>query len=178
MGDSITQGWGLQSFFKNSPDIVNKGVSGQTAGQMLARFKADVIALQPKAVHILAGTNDVAQNAGPETDEQIENYISQMVDLAHANGIKVILGSIPPAADFFWHKGLNPAPRIQRLNARLKSYAERKHLVYVDYWSALATSDGALKPEYGPDGVHPSTQGYSAMQPLAAAAIEKALGAQ
>lgn len=178
MGDSITEGWGSQSFFETNPDFVNKGVSGQTAGQMLSRFTKDVIAVKPKAVHILAGTNDVAENAGPETDEQIEGYISQMVDLARAKGIRVILGSIAPAADFFWHTGLKPAPRIQRLNAWLKSYAEREHLVYVDYWSALASTEGALKRDYGPDGVHPSAQGYAVMQPLAAAAIEKALGAK
>lgn len=178
MGDSITEGWGSQPFFKNSRDFVNKGISGQTAGQMLARFSTDVIALEPRAVHILAGTNDVAENTGPETDEQIEGYISRMADLARAKGIKVILGSIPPSADFFWHTGLKPAPRIQRLNAWLRSYAEQQHLVYVDYWSALATAEGALKPEYGSDGVHPSAQGYAVMQPLAAAAIEKALGAR
>ena len=165
----------MQPFMKNERRFVNRGVSGQTAPQMLARFQADVIDLKPAMVHIMAGTNDVAENDGPETDAEIESAIAGMVELARANGIEVVLASIPPAADFPWRPGLNPAPRIKRLNAWIKEFAAQRDLVYVDYWSLMATPEGAMKPEFAPDGVHPNAAGYAAMESLAAAALERCL---
>ena len=61
------------------------------------------------------------------------------------------------------------------MNDWLRQYAASRGLAYVDYWSVLATTDGAMKPEYSPDGVHPNAAGYEAMRPLATAAIERAL---
>jgi lysophospholipase L1-like esterase len=142
---------------------------------MLVRFRSDVIALKPALVHIMAGTNDVAHNTGPETPEEIEGYIRSMVELALANRIKVVLASIPPAKEFFWHRGLEPAAQIRALNSWLREYAASRGLAYIDYWSVLATTDGAMKLEYSADGVHPNAAGYEAMRPLAAAAIERAL---
>ena len=175
MGDSITQGWAEQPFFKSRSEFVGRGISGETTAQMLSRFQADVIALKPAVVHIMGGTNDVAENMGPQTDEQIEGNIAKMADLAVANGSRVILASIPPAADIPWHPGLNPNPRIQRLNAWIREYAAHNGMIYVDYWATLATPDGAMKPEFSPDGVHPNAVGYAAMGPLASAAVEQAL---
>jgi acyl-CoA thioesterase I len=175
MGDSITEGWALQPFIKDNPLYVGRGISGQTAPQMLVRFRSDVIALKPALVHIMAGTNDVAHNTGPETPEEIEGYIRSMVELALANRIKVVLASIPPAKEFFWHRGLEPAAQIRALNSWLREYAASRGLAYIDYWSVLATTDGAMKLEYSADGVHPNAAGYEAMRPLAAAAIERAL---
>ena len=176
MGDSITELWGQEPFISNNTHFAGRGIGGQTTLQMVVRFRSDVIGLKPKLVHIMAGTNDVAGNNGPEMDEDIEGAIQSMVELALANHIKVVLASIPPAADFKWHPGLNPVPRIRALNAWLKSYASRAGVTYVDYWPALATESGALKTELSEDGVHPNAQGFKAMQPLAEAAIQAALG--
>jgi acyl-CoA thioesterase I len=176
MGDSITQGWAGQPFIKDNPDYVGRGISGQTTPQMLVRFRSDVIALQPAVVHIMAGTNDVAQNTGPESPQEIEGYIRGMVEIAVTNNIRVVLASIPPAADFTWRRGLVPAPQIRALNDWIREYAASRGLVYADYWSVLATSDGAMKPELSPDGVHPNAAGYEAMRPVAQSAIKRALG--
>jgi lysophospholipase L1-like esterase len=175
MGDSITEGWAREPFIKDNPTYIGRGISGQTSPQMLVRFRSDVVALMPAIVHIMAGTNDVAQNTGPETVGEIEGYIKSMVELALANKIKVILASIPPAKEFYWHRGLEPASQIRAINGWLREYAASRGLAYIDYWSVLATTDGAMKPEYSADGVHPNAAGYEAMRPLAQAAIQSAL---
>jgi lysophospholipase L1-like esterase len=175
MGDSITEGWGRQPFIKDNPGYVGRGISGQTSPQMLVRFRSDVLALKPAVVHIMAGTNDIAQNTGHETPEEIEGYIEDMVELALRNNVKVVLAAIPPSKEFWWHRGLEPAPQIRAFNTWLREYAAGRGLVYVDYWSVLATADGAMKPEYSADGVHPNPAGYEAMRPLAEAAIRAAL---
>ena len=175
MGDSITEFWAKQPDFKRNSARVGRGISGQSSPQILLRFRADVINLKPRVVHIMAGTNDIAEATGRETDEEIEGYISNMVELAQLHGIQVVLASIPPAADFFWHTGLNPAPRIRALNNWLKAYALEQKLTYVDYWSVLSAPDGGMKRDFSDDGVHPNVNGYRAMEPLAEAAITKAL---
>jgi lysophospholipase L1-like esterase len=174
LGDSITEGWvsKMPGFF--APGRIGRGISGQTTPQMLVRMRQDVIALKPRVVHIMAGTNDIAGNTGIVTDDQIKDNIRSMTELAQAHGIRVILASIPPAADFPWRKGLNPGPRIQRLNAWLQAYAARAGAVYADYWTA--THDGlGFREGLAYDGVHPGEAGYAAMAPVAEAAIRKAL---
>ncbi|PMQ06798.1 Esterase TesA [Dyella sp. AD56] len=174
MGDSITEFWGKQNpaFFTNG--YVDRGISGQTTSQMLLRFRQDVIDLHPQAVHILAGTNDVAGNTGPVTLEQVEGNIASMAELAKANGIRVILGSIPPAAHFQWRPEIHPVDTIRTLNAWIKTYAARNGFAYVDYYDALTTAQGGMKQGLADDGVHPTKQGYAAMEPLARAAIQAA----
>ena len=179
IGDSITEGWGQKNpdrgeFFPGKP-YVNRGISGQTTPQMLVRFRDDVIALKPKAVVILGGINDIAENTGPTTLEEIEGNIISMVELARAGGIRVVLCSVLPASDFPWHRGLEPAPKVRALNAWMKDYAAKNDLVYVDYYSAMATPDGAMKPELASDGVHPTKAGYDIMAPLAEKGIAQAL---
>ena len=175
MGDSITQGWGLAdpAFFR--PGRVNRGISGQTTPQMLVRFQADVAALKPRAVHIMAGTNDIAGNTGPISAADIQNNIMAMVTIAKANRVAVVLASIPPAKVFTWAPALKPAEQIRGLNAWLKTYAAREALIYVDYYAAMATPDGAMKPELTFDGVHPNAAGYAVMEPLTQAALKRAL---
>src|SRR5262245_50748047 len=99
MGDSITDGWKLDEYFAGKP-YINRGISGQTTPQMLIRFRPDVIALKPRAVLILAGTNDIAGNTGPMTLEMVEDNYASMADLAKANGIKVIFASVLPIHDY------------------------------------------------------------------------------
>jgi lysophospholipase L1-like esterase len=124
---------------------------------------------------LLAGTNDIAENTGKETIEEIGNNIASMSELAGANGIRVVLCSVLPASDFHWHKGLEPAPKIKALNVWMKDYAAKNGFVYVDYYSPMANSEGGLKAELSPDGVHPNKAGYDLMAPLAEAGIAEAL---
>lgn len=177
-GDSITDTWGRRpaggTFFPGKP-YVNRGISGQTTAQMVVRFHQDVVDLHPKAVVILAGTNDVAENTGPMTPEMTLDDFRAMTEMAQANGIKVVIASIPPAGEFPWHKGLEPAPKIRALNARLEAWCKSSGLVWVDYYSALADESGAMKPGLSLDGVHPTAAGYAMMAPLAEAGIAKAL---
>lgn len=175
MGDSLTEFWGQQdpSFF--SEGKVNRGISGQTTSQMLLRFRQDVIMLNPQAVHIMAGTNDVAGNTGPVSLAQVEGNIASMAELAKAQGIRVILASVPPAAHFPWRPQLQPVNTIRALNGWMKSYAATNGFTYVDYFGAMATADGGMKPGFADDGVHPTKQGYAAMEPLTDAAIQAVL---
>jgi acyl-CoA thioesterase-1 len=183
MGDSITEGWGMKAtatspgrgeFFPGKP-YINRGISGQTTPQMLLRFRQDVIDLKPAVVVLLAGTNDIAENTGKMTLSETEGNIESMSQLAWANGIRPVLCSVLPASDFQWHKGLEPAPKIRALNARIKEYAANHGFVYVDYYSAMVNSEGGLKAELSPDGVHPNKDGYEIMAPLAEAGIAEAL---
>jgi lysophospholipase L1-like esterase len=187
MGDSITEAWlheGVPATEPNRPEFfpgkpyVNRGISGQTTPQMLVRFRPDVIALKPAAVVIFAGTNDVAGNTGEMSPEDTENNISSMADLAHANGVKVILCSILPAFDFAWRPGRTPAPKIVALNEWIKSYAASHGYVYVDFHTAMADARGGLPATLSKDGVHPNKSGYAIMDPLVEAGIAKALGGE
>jgi lysophospholipase L1-like esterase len=171
MGDSITENWLLADPGLFSNGIVNRGIGAQTSAQMLVRFRADVIRLRPAAVHILAGTNDVAGNNGPTSPADFQNNIESMAEIARANGIGVILGSILPAATFSWQPMLQPAPRILALNQWLRGYAKRGGFTFVDYHGALQGPAGELKPTLGNDGVHPNREGYRIMKRLAEAAI-------
>jgi len=176
MGDSITDNWiNLDSGFFTG-GLVDRGISGQTTPQMLVRFRSDVLALHPRAVHIMAATNDVAGNTGAATIETVQGNIETMAELARAHGIKVILASIPPAKAFPWSPSKQPAPQIDQLNAWLKSYAKRNGFIYADYHTAMAAPDGAMKEGLSSDGVHPNQQGYALMRPIAEVAIRAALG--
>lgn len=179
MGDSITDGWGRSQgsrFFPGKP-YVNRGISGQTTPQMLIRFRPDVIAIQPKAVLILAGTNDIAGNTGPETLDQIEGNLESMAQLAKANGIRVILASVMPVCDYIkLQTAHRPPEKILALNTWIKDYCARNGCVYLDYYSAMVDSKGMLKQELTYDGLHPNKAGYEVMTPLAQKAIDQALG--
>jgi lysophospholipase L1-like esterase len=176
MGNSITIGWlnTVPEFFKDKP-YINRGISGQTTPQMLLRFRQDVIALQPKVVVILAGTNDIAGNTGPSTLKMIADNIKSMAELANAHGIKVVLSSTLPAYDYPWKPGLEPAEKIVALNKMLKESAQENGYEYLDYFSAMADDRNGLPEKYAHDGVHPTKLGYEIMGPLAESAIVKAL---
>lgn len=176
MGDSITIGWRLDQSFPNKP-YVNRGISGQTTPQMLVRMFPDVIDLKPAAVIILAGTNDVARNTGPETPTMIEENFQAMTELAQAHSIKVILCSITPIADYGPTKMSEgrPPSDILKINAWLKDYAAKSHAIYCDYFSALVDDKGMLKPGISRDGLHPNADGYKLMVPVAESAIAKAI---
>lgn len=175
MGDSITEFWSLSDSFPGKP-YVNRGISGQTTPQMLLRFRQDVIALEPKVVVILAGTNDIAENTGSITMGAIEDNLVSMVDLAKRNGIHVVLSALVPAAQYPWRPDLAPVEKIRVLNEWIKEYATKEDLVFLDYYSALTNDQRGLKAELSEDGVHPNKAGYAAMALLAEKAIDGALG--
>lgn len=154
---------------------IGRGISGQTTPQMLVRFRQDVVALQPKAVVILAGTNDIAGNTGPSTLEMIEGNFMSMVQIAKAHHIKVVLSSVLPVYDYPWKPGLQPAPKIVALNAWMKQYANDVGETYLDYHSAMKDARDGLPPNLANDGVHPTDAGYRIMAPMADAAIARAL---
>lgn len=176
MGNSITEGWiRLDPAFFSGKPYVNRGISGQTTPQMLVRFKPDVVNLKPSVVVILAGINDIAGNTGPSTLEMIEDNLSAMVEIAQANGIKVVLSSVLPAYDFPWRPGMEPAEKVVQLNVWIKTYASSHKCIYLDYFTPMADAKHALKAEYTSDGVHPTLAGYKIMDPLVEEAIQKAI---
>lgn len=178
MGDSITDGWIAADPSLFTGGVVDRGISGQTTPQMLVRFREDVIELHPRAVHILAGANDIAGNTGASTMAVVQGNIRSMAELARAHGIRVILGSILPAGAFPWSPDKKPAPQIVEFNRWLRGYAAANGFVFVDYHAALADAQGAMRPGLAGDGVHPNTAGYALMRPLALAAIRRTRGAR
>jgi acyl-CoA thioesterase I len=193
LGDSITDLWKLEESFPGKP-YVNRGIGGQTTPQMLVRMFPDVIDLKPAAIVILAGTNDIAQNTGPETAAMVQENLMAMTELAQKHGIKVILCSVTPISDYaMMPPDWNPPPpaeathpkiiqsvrrppaQILQLNTWMKSYAASVGAVYADYFSALVDDSGMLKESLSNDGLHPNPQGYALMSPVVEAAIEKTL---
>lgn len=185
MGDSITDSWdnpNYGGFFPGKP-YINRGISGQTTPQMLIRFRADVIALKPKVVVLLAGTNDIAGNTGPMTLEAIEDNLRSMAELARANKLRVVLSSVLPISDYDKTKEgkpitrtmQRPPERIRALNDWMRKYAADTHAIYLDYYSAMVDDNGFLKEELSEDGLHPNQKGYEIMAPLAERAIGLAL---
>jgi lysophospholipase L1-like esterase len=180
-GDSITDAWGRGAnpvpFFPGKP-YYNRGIGGQTTPQMLIRFQQDVVELKPAAVIILAGTNDIAGNTGLEAMEQIQENIRSMSAIADVNHIKVILSSVLPVDEYAWRHGLEPANKVRAINQWMQQFCKEHGYTYVDYYTALATEAGAMKPGTSKDGVHPTAEGYAIMAPLAQAGIDKALKAR
>ncbi len=183
MGDSITDFWQQPRFggFFPGKTYADRGISAQTTPQMLIRFRPDVIALKPKVVVILAGTNDIAGNTGPMTNEDIQNNLASMAELAKANDIRVVLASVTPVSAYHSAAGAiaqtarRPVERIKAVNDWMKTYAAANKHVYLDYYSAMIDSTGMLKSEFSEDDLHPNAAGYKVMAPLAEAAITQAL---
>jgi lysophospholipase L1-like esterase len=176
LGDSITDGWKLAQSFPDKA-YVNRGIGGQTTPQMLVRMYPDAIDLKPAALIILAGTNDISRNTGPETITMIEENFQAMTELAQIHGIKVILCSLTPVSDYTENKQTiaRPPADILKLNAWLREYAAKAHAVFADYYAATVDDKGMLREGYSDDGLHPNLKGYELVAPVAESAIEKAL---
>ena len=168
MGNSITQQWSrFDPDFFTENSFVNRGIGGQTSPQMLIRFRSDVIDLNPKAVVIMAGTNDIAKNTGPISIENTANNIISKAEIAIANNIDVYICSTLPAIDFLWSPGQEPASKVIKLNSILEKYCNDSGLAYVNYYTTMSDSMGGLKvPEYTAknDLVHPNFAGYKEME--------------
>lgn len=164
MGNSITQSWpDFTPGFWSKPAYINRGIGGQTTDELLDRFERDVIEVEPDAVVILAGTNDIAQNNGPVPLEAVRDNIIEMCQQADEHGIRVILCSILPAMDYPWRPGLEPAEKIVRVNAWLRAYAKEMEISYVDFHSKMSDDQNGMIPELAYDGVHPNENGYQLM---------------
>jgi lysophospholipase L1-like esterase len=163
MGDSITEGWfdKRPSFFTRGR--IDRGIGGQTTSQMVLRMMSDVVALRPKAVHIMGGTNDIAGNTGPTTAQMSEDNVRAMTDIAQRQGIKVQIASVPPAGQFPWAPKVETRNAIAELNRRLERLAHQTGATWVDYHPVLDDGTGAMKPGFASDGVHPTEAGYDAM---------------
>ena len=179
LGDSITDGWDLARYFPGKP-YVNRGISGQTTPQMLVRMHPDVVHLQPAAFILLAGTNDIARNTGPETLEMVEDNFRAMCELAASHNIKIILCLLTPVSDYTKRKQTEnrPPADILSLNHWMESYARDVHAQLADYYGALVDDKGMLREGYSDDGLHPNAKGYELLAPVAEAAIERALKQQ
>ncbi len=178
-GDSITEGWTLEEHFPRKPHV-NRGIGAQTTPQMLLRFRQDAIALKPRAVVIHAGTNDIGGNTGPMPMEDVEANLASMVEIAHANAVRVILSSLLPPPhkmtllsryNLFKH----PPEKILELNRWLKEYSVSHGCTFLDYFSAMSDGEGFVKPAFSEDGIHPLPAGYEVMAQLAKAGVGKTL---
>jgi lysophospholipase L1-like esterase len=186
LGDSITDAWDdprYGGFFPGKP-YVNRGISGQTTPQMVLRMRADVLALAPKVLVVLAGTNDLASNTGPMTVEQTEGNLATIAELAAAHGIKVVLSSVLPVSAYHYRDrpilrgpqtSLRPTDKLQALNRWIEEFSAKHGHVFLDYRPAVGDASGMLRAEFSADDLHPNAAGYAAMAPLAEAAIAKAL---
>ncbi len=178
MGNSITDGWpGTRPDFFKDNKLIGRGISGQTSYQFLLRFREDVINLQPKVVVINYGTNDIAENTGPYNEDLTFGNVLSMVELARYHKCKVILTSCLPAGGFSWRPSITDSmDKIRSLNARVKEYAQKNKIPYVDYFSAMVNAEGtAMRSDLANDnpGVHPNAEGYKVMESLLLPVIKK-----
>lgn len=167
MGNSITQGWvDMRPHFFIENSFVNRGISGQTTPQMLLRFRQDVIDLKPKAVVILAGINDIAENTGPISLEDIAANIESMIELSIVHGIHPLVCSVLPANNFPWRPEILPREKVIKLNELLLALSEKHQATYVDYYTSTVDTEGGLKSDLGYDTVHPNDKGYKVLEPI------------
>lgn len=174
MGDSITEGWSYyDSGFLENNNLINRGYSGQTTSQMLLRFRKDVIALNPKAVVILAGINDIAKNTNFYDLKTVADNIFSMVELSIAHDIIPIICSVLPADKFVWNPEIVPTQKVIDLNIMLESYARKNNVMYLDYYSVMHNGKGGLKSRFTNDGVHLTMEGYEMLSNQILQAIKR-----
>ncbi len=171
LGDSITEGWARVDTEFFSKGNVGRGISAQTTPQILVRMHADVIALKPRVVHIMAGTNDIAENTGPMTAQESQNNLMAMCEIAKAHKLRIVLGSVPPASKYWWRPEVSPKPEALALNEWMRGYAKQIGAKYADYAAVLTDASGNVKLDLAKDEVHPTPAGYAAMRAVAEAAI-------
>lgn len=175
-GNSITDSWAsMRPEFFSTNGFTGRGISGQTTYQFLSRFREDAVNLKPRIIVLNGGTNDIAENSHPYSEDITLGNIRSMVEIARANGIGVILTSVLPAAGFKWNRKVTDAPeKIESLNRRIAALAEELDIPYVDYHTLLIAPDRrSFRSELSPDGVHPNVEGYKIMEKVILPAIEK-----
>ena len=176
MGNSITEHWvEMRPDFFAQNRLIGRGISGQTSQEMLVRFRTDVLNLKPKVVVICAGTNDIAENAGPYREDNTVGNIETMLIMAKQTKVKVVLASVPPCDHYVWRPDVTNVPeKVARLNSRLQALAKRYKATWLDYFTPLVADDHrALNPVFGDDGVHPNDAGYAVMEQVLLPVIKK-----
>src|SRR6266704_2363989 len=158
LGDSITQGWGedFSAWFPGMK-IANRGISGDTSRGVLIRLKEDVLAVQPQAVVLLIGTNDLEENADPETIAANLKLI--LAELARQDPkMPIVLCQVFPSSA----SKKRPADRIKKLN---QLYAEivkgNAQVTLLETWLLFADAQGDAIPAEFPDLLHPNMAGYA-----------------
>lgn len=172
LGDSITELWPFADPELFSAGVICRGISGQTSAQILLRALPDAVALRPRSVHLMCGVNDIAGNTGPNTPMDYRNNITAIATVIQDAGIRLIIGSLTPAATFAWSPHLpDPRARIRELNAWLEAFASARSAVFADYHAVLRDADDAMTAGLSRDGLHPLIPGYELMRPVAHAAL-------
>lgn len=169
LGDSITQGWGDQ-FGESFDDlkVANRGISGDTTRGMLLRLEEDVLALNPRAVVLLMGTNDLEEGASPEqVAENFETIIARLKK--HDPELPIVVNLVFPSSA----SKSRPADKIQEVNRRMAQAVRGDGQVTVlDTWTLFADKQGDAKPSEFPDLLHPNKVGYQkwagALRPILA----------
>lgn len=176
MGDSNTEIWYRDhpAFFDNN-NFAARGISGQTTAEMLCRFRPDVIELNPKVVVFCGGTNDIAQNLGYISVDNIMDNIESMYELAKFHKIDFVIISIHPSAGFSWRKDFDPIPMIQECNERLKGFAARNKIPFIDSYSKFANESYAFPKPYSYDGVHFTSYGFLFLEDMVIDVLAKEL---
>ena len=165
MGNSITEHWQTYTplFFEENSFLINKGISGQTTVEMLSRFSEDVINQKPQAVYILAGINDIAQNSGYISIDDISTNIIKMGLLAQKNNIKVVICSVMPVTEIVWNEKIkNANQKVIELNQKLINKSKKNNFTYLDYYSKMKDELNSLTY----DGLHPNKKGYVKMNAI------------
>lgn len=157
LGDSITQGWG--SLAKDFPElkVANRGISGDVTRGVLYRLKEDVLDLHPAAVVLLIGTNDLEEQADPETIAQ--NVRAILARLKNHNAkMPVIVCSVMPSDA----SKKRPADKIRKINALVDEIVNADpQFIHCDTWSLFADENGNAKKDVFPDLLHPNAAGYA-----------------
>jgi lysophospholipase L1-like esterase len=152
---------------KAHPDweVINQGINAQRSDQIAARFEADVIALKPAVVVIIAGVNDVYQG---RPAQHVKDQLAAMYRRAHDAGIRVVAGTIIP----YNTATADQNARMKEINEWIRSQGQaRPGVIFVDTRAAVAATNDPDKLASSPDGLHPDAAGYRKM----ASAIEKVI---
>jgi lysophospholipase L1-like esterase len=167
IGDSAIDSWKLNEYFAGK-DFVNRGIAGQTTAQILSRFLADVVALRPLAVFVLAGSDDIAAGMTPSS---IADNLVMMGDVAKAHSVEPAFASLLPVGGEA--AKVRTPESIKKLNTWLRNFCIRENYVYVDYFTAMADSKGMMKAGLSDDGVNPNARGYRVMAPILLDGVER-----
>lgn len=169
LGDSITQGWG-DDFGKTFSDlkVANRGISGDTTRGMLLRLEEDVLSLNPRAVVLLMGTNDLEEKAEPQTiADNLKLIIAALKK--HNAKMPIILCKVFPSSE----TKSRPTDKIKAINELFAAAVKGDPQVTVlETWVLFADKEGRAKQAEFPDLLHPNEAGYAkwgkALRPLLA----------
>jgi lysophospholipase L1-like esterase len=157
LGDSITQGW--NSLAQDFPNLktVNRGISGDTTRGVLYRLDADVLSLDPKAIVLLIGTNDIGNGADPADVADNIKAIVKAIRKKYPK-IPVIICEVMPSSE----KQHRPADKIEEVNKLVKEDIKwNSHTCLCDTWSLFADANGDAPKDIFPDLLHPNAAGYA-----------------